>query len=52
LGLPGEKASALNGNHLEIAKFSSKDDDNYNRVAANIVKIVKVETEMKELETM
>jgi hypothetical protein len=52
LGLPGEKASALNGNHLEIAKFSSKDDDNYNRVAAHIVKIVKVETEKKEIGAM
>jgi hypothetical protein len=52
LGLPDEKASALNGNHLEIAKFSSKDDDNYNRVAAHIVKIVKVETEKKEIGAM
>jgi uncharacterized protein (UPF0333 family) len=48
LGLPGEKISALNGNHLEIAKFSSKDDNNYKMVAGNIVKIVKAEAEKKK----
>jgi hypothetical protein len=51
LGFPGEKASALNGNHLEIAKFSSKEDDNYVRVASRIIDIVRAVTE-KEIEAM
>jgi hypothetical protein len=50
LGLSGERTSPLNGNHLEIAKFSSEKDDNYQRVAANIVRIVKAEVEKKEIE--
>jgi hypothetical protein len=49
LELPGEKTSALNGNHLEIAKFMSENDNNYVRVAANISRLVErlslVETE-------
>jgi hypothetical protein len=45
LGFPGEKTSALNGNHLEIAEFSSKEDDNYVRVASHIIDIVKAVTE-------
>ncbi len=40
LGLPGEKASALNGNHMEIAKYSSKQDDNFIRVCENIARLV------------
>jgi hypothetical protein len=39
LGVPGEKVSALNGNHQEISKFRSKDDDNYIRVAGNLSKL-------------
>jgi hypothetical protein len=51
LGFLGEKASALNGNHLEIAKFPSKEDDNYIRVASHIRDIVRAVTE-KEIEAM
>ena len=40
LGFPGERASALNGNHLEIAKYSSKVDDNFVRVSENIARLV------------
>jgi len=40
LGFPGERASALNGNHLEIAKYSSKADDNFVRVSENIARLV------------
>jgi len=40
----------LNGNHVEIAKFPSKEDDNYRRVAANIIKIVRAVTEKKGIE--
>jgi hypothetical protein len=40
LGFPGERTSALDGNHMEIAKFSSKEDSNYSRVAGNIARIV------------
>jgi len=40
LGFPGERASALNGNHLEIAKYSSRADNNFVRVSANIARII------------
>jgi hypothetical protein len=40
LGLPGERTSALNGNHLEITKYSSKADDNFIRVSGNIARLV------------
>jgi len=40
LGLPNEKTAALNGNHTEITKYASKDDDNFARVSGNIAKIV------------
>jgi len=40
LGLPGEKASSLNGNHLEIAKYFSIADDNFVRVSNNIAQLV------------
>lgn len=40
LGFPGERASALNGNHLEIAKYSSKADDNFVRVSENIARLI------------
>ena len=40
LGFPGERTSALNGNHLEIAKYSSKEDDNFVRVSGNIARLV------------
>jgi hypothetical protein len=36
IGFPGEKASVLNGNHLEIVRFRSREDDNYLRVVGNI----------------
>jgi hypothetical protein len=36
IGFSGERSSALNGNHLEIVKYSSKEDNNYIRVAGNI----------------
>ena len=39
LGFPRERSSPLNGNHLEISKFYSKEDDNYVRVARNISKL-------------
>ena len=34
--------SPLNGNHLEIVKFSSKEDNNYERVAGNISRLNKI----------
>lgn len=40
LGLPNEKISSLNGNHLEIAKYRTKEDNNYTRVSGNIAKMV------------
>jgi hypothetical protein len=40
LGLPNEKSSALNGNHLEISTYESKDDDNFSRVAGNIAMMI------------
>jgi hypothetical protein len=40
LGLPGEKICALNGNHVEIVKFSSKEDGNYLSVAGNIAIVI------------
>lgn len=40
LGLPNEKSSGLNGNHMEIAKYPSKNHDNYVRVSGNIGKMV------------
>jgi hypothetical protein len=49
LGYPSERISVLKGNHLEIAKFSSKEEDNYVRVASSIIKIVRAITE-KEIE--
>ena len=39
LGFLGERTSELNGNHLEIVKFSSTDDNNYERVAGNISRL-------------
>ncbi len=42
LGLPGsERSSLLNGNHLEICKFSGKYDDNYVRVGGHLSRLVK-----------
>jgi hypothetical protein len=41
IGIAGEKASALNGNHSEIVKFLSKEDDNYIRVTGNISMLMK-----------
>ena len=40
LGYPGERASALNANHVEIAKYSSKIDNNFVRVSENIARIL------------
>jgi hypothetical protein len=36
IGFSGERSSALNGNHLEIVKYPSKEHNNYSRVAGNI----------------
>lgn len=36
IGVSGEISSSLNGNHLEIVKFLSKEDDNYITVAGNL----------------
>jgi hypothetical protein len=33
----------LNGNHLEIVKFSSTEDNNYDRIAGNISKLNKIQ---------
>ena len=42
MGWPSEKCTPLNGNHLEIVKYFSKEDDNYDRVAGNILKLKKM----------
>ena len=39
IGLNEERISPLNGNHLEIVKFYSKEDVNFIRVAGNISKL-------------
>jgi hypothetical protein len=41
LNLSGEVTLPLNGNHLEIVKFYSKEDSNYAVVAGNISKLNK-----------
>jgi len=41
LGFPGERTAPLNGDHLQIAKYSSRNDDNYIKVAGNIKRLVK-----------
>lgn len=41
IGLSGEKPSALDGNHLDIVKFQSKEDNNYIRVAGAISMLMK-----------
>jgi tetratricopeptide (TPR) repeat protein len=41
LGLPGEKDCPLNGNHIEISKYPSKENDNFIRVAGNIGLVLK-----------
>lgn len=40
IGLAGEMPAALNGNHMDIAKYSSNEDDNFVRVARRIAKLV------------
>ena len=40
LGFPGERASALNGNHMEITKFLSKADDSFKRVSGHVARLV------------
>ena len=40
LELPRERTSPLNGNHVEIVKYSSIEDNNYSRVAGNIARLV------------
>ena len=52
MDLVGERCSPLNGNHLEIAKYSSKEDDNYVRVAGNILKLKKRALQEQHLEQM
>ena len=39
IGLNEERISPLNGNHLEIVKFYSKEDDNFIRVAGNLSRL-------------
>jgi hypothetical protein len=41
LGFPGERTGPLNGDHLQIARYLSRDDDNYIKVAGNIKRLVK-----------
>jgi len=38
----------LNGNHLEIVKFSSRKDNNYERVAGNISRLNKIMIQPRE----
>ena len=54
LGFPDEKISPLNGNHLEIAKYSSKQDNNFIRVSKHIARLVqKLHTpQLLPMETM
>jgi len=40
MGLGNEKTVSLNGNHIEITKYASKNHDNFVRVSGNIRKIV------------
>jgi NACHT domain len=42
LGFPGERTSALNGDHLEIVMFSSREDNNYYRVAGELSRLNKI----------
>jgi uncharacterized protein (UPF0333 family) len=39
MDLPNEKTCPLNGNHLEIVKYVSKEDNNFITVSGNIVKM-------------
>jgi len=39
MGVLNEKTSPLNGDHIEISKYESNEDDNFRRVAGNIAKI-------------
>ena len=47
MGLVGERCSPLNGNHLEIVKYYSKEDDNYVRVTGNMASLIKRISESK-----
>ena len=40
LGYPGERRAGLNGNHLTIAKYSSKKDWNFATVVTTLHKLV------------
>jgi len=40
LGFPGERCVPLNGNHLEIAKCVSDEDNNYNLLADELEALV------------
>lgn len=40
LGFPGETRVALNGNHLEIAKYSSRKEVNFMTVATQLHQLV------------
>ena len=40
LEVPNEGSIALNGNHTEITKFSSKEDNNFERVSGILAIIV------------
>jgi hypothetical protein len=36
LGIPGEVAVALDGNHMEIVKYDTEDDHNFTMVSSTI----------------
>ena len=52
LGFPGERSAPLNGNHMEISKFTSVEDDNYISVTGNIMRLLTlIATGQAETET-
>jgi hypothetical protein len=40
MGLPDERCVPLNGNHLEIAKYLSREDNNFKTVAGRITVLI------------
>jgi hypothetical protein len=52
IGFPDEIYSPLNGNHIQIVKYMSENEDNYQRVAGNISIVVqKIKRDEQMLKT-
>jgi hypothetical protein len=53
LGYPKEIRHGLNGDHIGIAKYSSKDDPNYDTVSTELQKLVsKIVKDMEQQRTV